>query len=251
MKRITIIILALSTFVAQTSAQKQTSPSDTVINFYQALKQKHYIEGFSHSIYRKAVEGLTPSELQDLEPDFAQTFSAIPDKIEPRGEQITGDTAVVFLKFEGMDAPQQVALIRINGEWLVGDKESFTEVNAQGRSFFFNTRIRVNEDEAFELLSRMIDAELIYSKKFQGKNATLQELIRLSGVPKDLESGESGGYRFTLTVSGDEKSFSAAASPIAYGKTGRLSFYADIDGVRAEDLKGQPASQKSPIYRAK
>src|SRR5215216_601094 len=130
MKRIAIIIFALLLVVAETSAQKQTSsPSDTVIHFYQALKQKQYIEGFRHSIYRKAVEGLTPGELQDLEPDFAQTFSAIPDKIEPRGEQITGDTAVVFLKFDGMDAPQQVALIRVNGEWLVGDKESFTEVN--------------------------------------------------------------------------------------------------------------------------
>jgi hypothetical protein len=251
MRRISIIILAIIILGAGASAQKQSSPTDTVINFYHALKEKHYVEGFRHSIYSSAVEGLTAGELQELEPDFAQTFSAIPDKIEPRGEQITGDTAVVFLKFDGMEAPQQVALIRVNGAWLVGDKDGLNEVKAQGRSFFFNTRILVNEDEAFDALSRMADAELIYSRKFNGKNAPMQELIRLGGVPKELESGESGGYRFTLTVSGDGTSFFATASPVVYGKTGRLSFYADINAVRAEDLKGQPASEKSPIYKPK
>jgi hypothetical protein len=252
MRRIGITILIIVVLACGAYAQKESSsPTDTVLNFYRALKDKHYIEGFRHSIYRSAVEGLSPGELHELEPDFAQTFSAIPDKIEPRGEQITGDTAVVFLKFEGMDAPQQVALIRVNGAWLVGDKDSFTEVSAQGRSFFFNTRILVNEDQAFETLSRMIDAELIYSRKFNGRNASMQELIRLDGVPKDLEGGESVGYHFTLTVSGDQRTFFATASPVAYGKSGRLSFYADINGVRAEDLKGQPASAKSPVYRAK
>ncbi|HKP87953.1 MAG TPA: hypothetical protein VJZ26_17755, partial [Blastocatellia bacterium] len=99
--------------------------------------------------------------------------------------------------------------------------------------------------------SRMIDAELIYSKRFNGKNASMQELIRLGGVPKDLEGGESGGYRFTLTLSGDQTAFFATASPVVYGKTGRLSFYADISAIRAEDLKGQPASEKSPVYKSK
>jgi hypothetical protein len=252
MKRIIGIILVIIVLVVGGLAQKESSsPTDTVINFYRALKEKHYVEGFRHSIYRGAVEGLTQGELQELEPDFATTFSAIPDKIEPRGEQITGDSAVVFLKFEGTEAPQQVALVRVNGAWLVGDKDSLKEVSLQGRSFFFNTRILVNEDEAFETLSRMIDAELIYSKKFNGKNASMEELIRLGGVPKDLEGGESGGYRFTLTLTGDHTTFFATASPVVYGKTGRLSFYADVNAVRAEDLKGRPASEKSPIYKSK
>jgi hypothetical protein len=252
MKRIIILILIISAGVLSVSAQKQAaSPTETVIGFYHALKEKHYIEGFKHSIYRKAIEGLTASELQDLEPDFAQTFSAIPDKIEPRGEQITGDTAVVFLMFEGMGEPQQVALIRVNGEWLVGDKDGLTAVNAQGTNFFFNTRILVNEDEAFAMLSRIIDAELIYSRKFQGKNASMQDLLRLGGVPKELEGGAASGYRFTLTLSDDGKLFFATASPLLYAKTGRLSFYADARGVRAEDLKGRPASERSPTYQPK
>jgi hypothetical protein len=252
MKRTAIIILISMALCVGASAQKQPpSPAEAVINFYRALKEKRYVEGFRHSIYRAAIEGLTPGELQELEPDFAATFSAIPDKIEPRGEQITGDTAVVFLKFDGIDAPQQVTLVRVGGEWLVGDMDGFNEVKAQGRSFFFNTRIQVNQDEAYDTLSRMIDAELIYSKKFQGKNASMAELIRLGGVPKELEGGESGGYRFALTVSDDRMTFFATACPVAYGKTGRLSFYADGNGVRAEDLKGQPATAKSPAYRAR
>jgi hypothetical protein len=52
-------------------------------------------------------------------------------------------------------------------------------------------------------------------------------------------------------VSPDEKSFFATASPTAYGKTGKVSFYGDINGVRGEDLKGQPASARSPIYQPK
>jgi len=252
MKRIAIIALIISALVAGVTAQNQSlSPTDTVIEFYHALKQKHYVEGFRHSIYRKAIEGLTRSEMEDLEPDFAQTFSAIPDRIETRGEQITGDTAVVFLKFDGMDAPQQVALIRVNGEWLVGDKDGIAEVTAQGGSYFFNARILVNEDQTFEMLSRMIDAELIYSSKFQGKHASMQDLLRLGGVPKELEGGDASGYRFALTLGGDGNSFFVTASPVAYGKSGRLSFYADSSGVRAEDLKGQPATPKSPPFKPK
>jgi hypothetical protein len=109
----------------------------------------------------------------------------------------------------------------------------------------------VNEDEAFEMLQRIIGAEVIYSAKFQGRNATLEELIKLGGVPKDMDDGEAGGYRFTLTVSEDKKSFLASATPAIYGKTGRLSFYADAESIRAEDLKGQPATAKSPIHQPK
>jgi hypothetical protein len=237
---------------ATTAAQKKTSsPSDTVISFYRELKAKRYVEGFRHSVYRNAVEGLTPAELQDLEPDFARTFAAIPDKIEPSAEQISGSTAAVSLKFGGAEEPQKVALIRVGGEWLVGDKETLALVNSQGRAFFFNARMLVNEGEAYEMLQRIIGAEIIYSRKFEGKNASLQELIRLGGVPKDIEDGEASGYRFTLTVSADEKSFFATALPRAYGKTGKVSFYGDINGVHGEDLKGQPATTRSPIYQPK
>ena len=243
---IVLIVLAV-TALGQTKAG---SPSDTVISFYRSLKEKRYVDGFRHSVYRNAVEGLTPAELQDLEPDFARTFAAIPDKIEPSGELITGESATVFLKFGDEEQPQQVVLSRVGSEWLVGDKETLALVNSQGRAFFFNARMLVNEGEAYEMLQRIVGAEILYSRKF-AKNASLQELIRMGGVPKDIEDGEASGYKFALTVSADQKTFFATALPVTYGKTGKVSFYADINGLHGEDLKGKPARARSPIYQPK
>jgi len=249
---ITISILVLLCLSAVAAGQKKPgTPTDSAISFYRALKEKRYVEGFRHSVYRNAVEGLTPAELQDLEPDFARTFSTIPEKIEARGEKIAGQTATVSLKFEGAEDVQQVVLVHSGGEWLVGDQETLALVNAQGRAFFFNARMLVNESEAYEMLQRIIGAELIYSRRFEGRNIPLPELIRLNAVPKDIEDGEASGYRFTVTVSAGQKSFSATATPTAYGKTGNVSFYADINGVRGEDLKGQAATAQSPVYRPK
>ncbi|HEY3135817.1 MAG TPA: hypothetical protein VGL29_07185 [Blastocatellia bacterium] len=245
-------ILALLALCVSTQAQKDgKSPTETALTFYRALKAKRYLDGFRHSVYRNAVEGLTSAELQDLEPDFARTFASIPDRIEPSGEKITGQMAAVSLKFGESKELQSVTLIRIGNEWLVGDQETLALVNAQGRAFFFNTRMQVNESEAYEMLQRIIGAEIIYSRKFEGKNASLAELIRLGGVPKDLEDGEASGYHFSLTVGADEKTFFAAATPTTYGKTGRISFYADINGIRGEDLKGQPATARSSIHHPK
>jgi hypothetical protein len=251
MRRNVISVIVLIVLAVTALAQKKAgSPSDTVISFYRGLKAKHYVDGFRHSVYRNAVEGLTSAELQDLESDFARTFAAIPDKIEPTGEKITGETATVSLKFGGAGEPQPVGLVRVGGEWLVGDQETLTVVNAQGRAFFFNARMLNNEAEASEMLQAIVGAEILYSRKF-AKNAPLQELIKMGGVPKDIEDGETSGYKFALTVSADAKTFFATALPVIYGKTGKFSFYVDINGLHGEDLKGQPASSKSPIYQPK
>jgi hypothetical protein len=250
--RLTILSILILLFLAALAVgQKKGTPIDAAISFYRLLKEKRYVEGFRHSVYRNAVEGLSPAELQDLEPDFARTFSTIPEKIEARGEKITGQTATVSLKFAGAEDVQEVVLVRAGGEWLVGDQETLALVNAQGRAFFFNARMLVNESEAYETLQRIIGAELIYSRRFEGRNIPLPELIRLNAVPKDIEDGEASGYRFNVIVSADEKSFSATATPVSYGKTGKVSFYADINGVRGDDLKGQPATARSPIHQPK
>jgi hypothetical protein len=250
MKRISIAIVALFAFVTVVNAQK-LAPKEVSLKFYRALKDKQYVEGFRWSVYRAAVEGLTASELKELEPEFARTFSSIPENIQVNGEQIAGDSAVVTLKFEGVEEPQQVGLVRVNGEWLVGDQETLGMVAAQGKGFFFNTRMIVSQNEAYEMLQRIIGAEIIYSRKFEGKYASMAELIRLGGVPKDLEDGTSVGYQFTLTISTDQKSFSTTATPIAHGKTGKISFYGDMNGIRGDDLNGKTATAAAPIYMPK
>ncbi|HEY7547403.1 MAG TPA: hypothetical protein VID27_21080 [Blastocatellia bacterium] len=249
MKRMAIAALFVFLLLDSSIAQKQTlTPSKTALQFYRLLKEKKYAEGFHLSVYRWAVEGLKADEIKDLESDFARTFSAIPDKMEAAGEQITGDTAVVFLKYAGAAEPQQVGLVLVDGEWLVGDKESLDLVRKQGTTYFFNARIAENENETFRMLLRLVGAETIYLQK-RGQVASLQDLIRLNGVPKDIEDSATLGYKITLELSSDKQSFAALATPLAYGRTGRLSFYADADGIRAEDLKGQPASVNSPPFQ--
>jgi hypothetical protein len=80
--------------------------------------------------------------------------------------------------------------------------------------------------------------------------ATLDELIKMEALPADVQPGDVSGYRVSLTLSADKKSFVVTAEPSRYGKSGRLSFYGDLTGLRAEDLKGRPASAKSPTYQA-
>jgi hypothetical protein len=249
MRRAVIFAITMTLIAGQGLAQKAQSPTSAALNFYRALKEKRYVEGFHHSVYRGAVEGLSAAELQELEPDFLRTFARIPEKIEAQGEQINGDAAVVTLKFDGTEQPQSVALIKAGGEWLVGDQASLAEVRQQGRAYFFNARMLANEDEVVDMLQHIIGAQVIYGRKYPGRCAPLAELIRLGGVPKDMETGVVDGYRYAMTLSADQSAFTATALPVAYGKTGRLSFYADLNGIRAQDLKGQPATANSPLFQ--
>ncbi len=250
MRRVATVITFIL-FAAFIVPAQKASPADTVVNFYRALKEKKYVEGFRHSVYKGAIEGLSAAELQELEPDFARTSAEIPNKIEVKGEQVNGEAAIVFLKFEGSEETQPVAVIRLNGEWLVGDHEALQMVQQQGRSFFFNSRMVVNEQEVINLISRIYGAQLIYAKQFGGRYLNLSELVSKQAVSKDVEDGEANGYKFTLTVGADKLSFSLTAVPNVYGKSGKLSFYLDPQGLRAEDLKGQPATDKSPLFQPK
>ncbi|HJQ26700.1 MAG TPA: hypothetical protein VKA60_22480 [Blastocatellia bacterium] len=251
MKKVLITLITLALSASVVAAPQAQSPTAAALSFYRALKEKHYVEGFRHSVYRGAVEGLSAAELQELEPDFARTFAEIPDRITPQGEQVTGDTATVTLKFADAEEPQSVALIHVGGEWLVGDQAALAEVKQQGRAYFFNARIFANEDEAVNQLQHIIGHQYLYAQHYQGRYATLADLIRLGGVPKDIETGVINGYRYAMTVSADKSSFTVSAVPVVYGKSGRLSFYADINGVRAQDLKGQPASVSAPLFQTK
>ena len=249
MRLITSAILLFLLCSAASAQGKRLSPTETALQFYSALRDKRYVEGFAVSVYRGAVEGLTPDELRELEPDFTRTFATIPAKVEPGEEKVDGDTATVLLRFEDVDEPQQVVLLKVNGEWLVGDRDGLAAVKEQGRAFFFNTRMAVNEAETYEMLLRILSAELLYGQRHQGLQLSLAEMVKLGALPQDVQDGGASGYRLKMTLGEDAKAFFAIATPDAYGKTGRLSFYVDAGGVRAEDLKGQPATVRSPAYK--
>lgn len=251
MYRMIGVSLLIAVLCGPATAQKTAlSPAETAIRFYRALKEKKYVEGFAGSVYRDAIKGLSPEELKDLEPDFARTFTQIPENIEPHGENIVGDSAVVFLKFAGTEKLEQVTLTRVGEEWLVGDKESLAIVKSQGRAYFFNVRLDVNQSEAVEAIQRIVYAEDLVLR-IEGKCASLEELVKRQAIPGDFNASDVGGYRYSFKLNPDLKGFIVTAVPLQYGKTGKLSFFANADGIRAEDVKGKPASAKSPLYEVR
>ena len=219
------------------------SPTETVREFYKLMREKKFREAFAISIYQPAIEGLKPAEFDDLRPDFERLASAIPEKVDIGGEQISGETATVFVKVkdeENKEQAEPVALIRLNGRWIVGDSENYEIVKKAGSEFFFNARIDTHHNDVRDLLQRISLAQVVYSQQHAGKFGDMPALILAGLVPKDLEGTESTGYRFRINVSSDGKSWTANAEPAQYGRTGRLSFYVDQSGVRNGDVGGRP-----------
>src|SRR5207245_5498832 len=129
--------------------------SDTVREFYKAMRERRIREALAMSIYKPAIEGLKPAEFDDLRPDFEKMAAAVPETIEINGEQISGDDATVFVKVpdpEKGPQPEPVALMRIKGAWIIGDKASQDVVKKAGKEFFFNARIETHQNEMKEML---------------------------------------------------------------------------------------------------
>lgn len=245
---LTMFALLSGGLMTQGLAQAEESPSAIVKKFYQQLHARKYLEGFRLSVYSAAVETLSADEIRELEPDFMRIAEALPAQIETSGEQISGETATVFVKLPGVQKPQEIILSRIEGRWRIGDQETFQYVKKQGRAFFFNIRIEVGERETAEWLEEIYGAQTIYFKA-KSRYTTLEELVSLGGVSRQLASGAESGYRFALKLAADGQSFTVMTTPTQYGRTGRRSFFMDQTGVlRAEDKQGQPATAASPKF---
>jgi hypothetical protein len=227
--------------VAQT-VQTRT-PSETVREFYKALSQKRFREALMMSIYKPAIEGLSAQEIEELRPDF-EKMAAGAEKVEVKGEQLSGETATVFVKMTDDTAeapPAPVPLLRLDGQWVVGEKGDYDLVKEGGKDFFFKTRIAVHEGEVGEMLQRIQLAEIAYSAQHANTFADLPTLIKVALLPKDLEGTESTGYRFTIRLLKDGKSYSVSAEPARYNRTGRLSFNMDQAGtIKSADVGGKP-----------
>jgi hypothetical protein len=237
-----------------TVAPRQTgprTPTETVREFYKALRERKFREAFSLSIYKAAIEPLKPQEYEELKPDFEKVALAvierIPEKAELMGETISGDLATVFVKIMGSDGKEKLeptGLIMIDGAWILGDKENLEIVRKAGKKFFFNARIDAHHSDVQDMLTRISLALLLYSQQHNGQFANLTTLIAAGMLPKDLEGTESTGYRFRINVSADAKTWNAQAEPAEYGRSGRLSFYMDAAGVRSSDTGGKPLTPR-------
>ena len=243
-----LLVAAAGIAVADSStasrhAQTRT-PTETVREFYRLMRERRFREAFALSIYKAAIDGMTKQELEELRPDFEKMGSVIPEKIEVSGEQISGDTATVFVRIADVDKPateaEPVGLIRDAGAWIVGDRENLEVVRKAGKMFFLEARIQTHHSEVQDVLQRINLAQGVYASQHNNLYGDLAALIAAGLVPKDIEASESTGYRFHVTLSKDAKSWTAGAEPVRYGQTGRLSFILDQSGIRSADTGGKP-----------
>jgi len=241
------VIVALGVCLPAAAQTTRRSPSDTVREFYKAMRERKFREAFDLSIYKPAIDPLTPKEFEDLRPDFEAMAAAIPDKVDLTGEQISGDSATVFVKVKESETGEQpkaepLSLILESGSWIIGDRENQQIVKSAGKDFFFNARIDTHHSEVNNIFQRIALAEAVYAQQHNGQYGDLAALIAAGLIPKDLEGTATTGYRFRITLSGDRKSWTAAAEPAQYGRTGKLSFamYAGQPGVHSADTGGKP-----------
>ena len=57
------------------------SPSDTVREFYKAMREKRFREAFAMTIYKPAIDPLKPQEFEELRPDFEKMAAALPAEV--------------------------------------------------------------------------------------------------------------------------------------------------------------------------
>ena len=238
---------------AQAAPAQQRSPSDTVREFYKAMREKRFRDAWALSIYQPAVEGLTQEEWNELLPDFEKTAMAVTQKVPANlqitNEVVSGDAAVVMIKILDADEKeelQQATLIKTPGGWILGDAESQAMVKKAGKKFFFTARIEAHHNEVKDMLTRITLAQVVHSQQNGGLFGDMAALVRAGLVPKDIETPDSTGYRFRINVSPDRKSWFAAAEPAEYGKSGKLSYYLDSSGVRSGDVGGKPLPATLP-----
>ncbi len=243
---LTLLLASSTTVFAQNTPR---TPTEVTREFYKMMREKKFREAFGMSIYRIAVEGLTQQEYEDLRPDFEKMAFAVKEAvIDVTGEQISGDTAAVFVKVpnpDGKDKIEPVPLIKLDNVWIIGDKDNLELVKKQGKRFFFETRITAHHNDVQDMMTRITLAQVVYSQGHNGQFGNMAELVSGGLIPKDIEGIETTGYRFQVIRSADGKSWYATAEPAQYGRTGRLSFYLDASGVRSGDNGGKPLVVKN------
>lgn len=245
--RVSAFVLGFALIAGSLSVAAQQparSPSDTVREFYKAMREKRFVDAFGLSIYKPAISGLKPQEFEDLKSDFDKMAEAIPESVDISGEQISGEQAAVFVKVPKDNDPahaetEPVFLIRENGQWIVGDRENQEIVKKAGNRFFFQARIDAHHGDVKTVLGKISIAELAYYQQHNGAFADLPTLIASGLLDKDLGGTESTGYRFHIELAKDAKTFTVGAEPAQYGRTGLLSFFMDQTGVKSGDVGGK------------
>lgn len=228
------------------------SPADTVRIFYKNLRERRFREAMMMTNLRPAVEGLTDEEMQDLSSDFEPLAAQVPAEIEINGEIITNNQATVTAKLPDNESGQieltQVELRREKDAWVIvtAGKEAEAAARKEGKNYFFTLRIDVHHVEVERMMQRISKAQAIYAMQHGGVFTDMQTLISSGLLPEDINSTKSTGYRFSLSLTANNKKYFASAVPEFYGKSGKLSFLMEADSgdpnarLKSGDNKGSP-----------
>ena len=232
----------------------QNSPTQIVKSFYRNLKEQRFREALMLTNWRAAVETFTPQEAEDLRGNFK--YLSAQANIEVTGEQLSQTAASVFVK--GVEAQsretkvEEVRLRRENGNWVIvlGDAETEAALKREGKNYFYRLWMENRHREAEFLLEDIYKAELIYSLTTGGGTFTdLNTLVAKKLLSADILGAEVG-YRFRVQLAPDKSKYSVSAEPLAYGKTGKLSFLLETgkDGkpvLKSSDTGGAPYAVKN------
>lgn len=229
---------------------EENSPADTVRVFYKSLREKQFRQAMYLTNMRPAMEGLTDAELKDFQVDFNDIAERVPQEIEINGEIISGETAVVTANLPGDDPEllevQKIKLRRDGGVWVIltVDEAAEAMIKKEGKNYFYALRIDTHENEAKKLMQKIADVQMVAAAQNNGAYADMQALVEKNLLPADIRSAESTGYNFAVTVTPDKKNYFATATPVEYGKSGKLSYLLTLDAKKSpkfttKDTRGQ------------
>ncbi|MCA1629764.1 MAG: hypothetical protein LC774_05350 [Acidobacteria bacterium] len=92
--------------------------------------------------------------------------------------------------------------------------------------------------DAFALTVLKPAIEQMNAEEFEDMRPEIEKLV--PALREDVESVATMGYRLSLTLASDARSYKVNAEPARYGHTGRLSFYMDATGRQEKDNGGKP-----------
>lgn len=229
----------------------ENSPADAIRTFYKNLRENRFREAIFLTNLRPAVEGLTEQELKDLQVDFSNLAKIIPGEIQISGEIITNDKATVMAKLPDTAADKtelkEFKLEKQNGGWLIlmVDSRQESEIKKQGKNYFFALRIEVHHAEVEKMMDRIYKAQLVHSLQNGGEFTGFTALIEKNLLPEDVQTPDSTGYKYNLSLSADKKQYTVTAEPADYGKTGKLSYLLNAESGKKPVLKQEDKQGKS------
>jgi hypothetical protein len=229
----------------------QDSPADTVRVFYKNLRENRFRDAMFLTNLRPAIEGLTDTELSELQLDLAPIARQIPADVEINGEIISGNYATVTAKLPDNETKQislqEIRLRKEGNYWVILtiDEQAEENVKKEGNKYFFNLRLQTHESEAKAMLERISKAQMVYALQNGGLYGEMIALVQKGFLPEDALTADSTGYNYKITLTSDKKKYYATAEPAVFGKTGKLSFLLELDDKKsprltAKENQGQP-----------